>query len=191
MPPPSVKGTIFRTVVDELNGYLSDGVIQRDELAARCKPDDLDYLDREIAIASWYPIDTYGRYLRFLCDRFGGGSREYLMEGGRRSAQRVVDMGVYGQLDDRTERWGKKVGRVLVTLGGSFYNFGTWLWESFENDEGFRIEVQDAAAMPEEAAVRAHGFVQHLTSRAAGRDVRLEYQRPRPSRIIFSATRPD
>jgi hypothetical protein len=190
MPPPSVKGTIFRTVVDELNGYLSDGVIQRDELAARCKPDDLDYLDREIAIASWYPIETYGRYLRFLCDRFGGGRREYLMEGGRQSAQRVVEMGVYGQLDDRTERWASRVGRVLVTLGGSFYNFGTWLWESFENDEGFRIEVQDVTAMPEEAAVRAHGFVEHLTSRAAGRDVRLDYHRPRPSRIIFSARRP-
>ena len=190
MPPPSVKGTIFRAVIDELNGYLSDGVIQRDDLAARCKPDDLDYLDKEIAIASWYPVDTYGRYLRFLCDRFGGGRREYLMEGGRRSAQRVVDMGVYGQLDDRTERWEKRVGRVLVTLGGSFYNFGTWLWESSEDDQSFRIEVQGVSAMPEEAAMRAHGFVEHLTSRAAGRNLRLDYQRPRPSRIIFSAQLP-
>jgi hypothetical protein len=191
MPPPSVKGTIFQAVVNELNGYLSQGVLQRDEIASRCKPDDLDYLDRDIAIASWYPIETYGRYLRFLCDRFGGGRREYLVEGGRRSAQRVIDMGVYGQLDDRTEHWGSRVGRVLVTLGGSFYNFGTWLWESFENDEGFRIEVQSVAAMPEEAAMRAHGFIEHLASRAAGCNVRVDYQRPRPSQIIFSARRPD
>jgi len=190
MAPPSVKGTIFQAVVDEMNGYLSDGIIQRDDLAVRCKPEDLDYLDQEIAIAGWYPIDTYGRYLRFLCDRFGGGRREYLMESGRRSAQRVIDMGVYGQLDERTARWGNRVGRLLVTLGGSFYNFGTWLWESVEDDKGFRIEVQGVAAMPEEAAARAHGFVEYLTCRAAGCDVRLVYDRPRPSRIIFSAMRP-
>ena len=189
--PPSVKGTIFQAVVNELNGYLSDGVIQRDELAARCKPDDLAYLDQEIGIASWYPIETYGRYLRFLCNRFGGGRREYLMEGGRQSAQRVIDMGVYGQLDDRTERWGNRVGRILVTLGGSFYNFGSWTWVGMENEEGFRIEVQGVAAMPEEAAARAHGFIERLTSRASGRPVQLEFHRPKPAQLVFSALRPD
>ena len=191
MMPPSVKGTIFQAVVDELNDYLRQGIIQSEELAARWKPDDLAYLDREIAIASWYPIDTYGRYLRFLCNRFGGGHREYLMEGGRQSARRVIEMGVYGQLDDRTERWDKKVGRVLVTLGGSFYNFGRWVWEAFENDAGFRIEVQGVAAMPEEAAARAHGFVEQLAGRAGGRPVKLDYRRPKPSQIIFTAHRPD
>jgi hypothetical protein len=190
MPKPSVKGTIFAAVVGELNGYLAEGVIQREELDTACKPEDPEFLDREIAIASWYPIDTYGRYLRFLCDRFGGGRREYLMEGGRKSAQRVVDMGVYSQLDDRTEHWENRVGRVLVTLGGSFYNFGKWVWKG-DGNERFRIEVEDVAAMPEEAAVRAHGFVEHLTCRAAGRRVRLAYDRPWPSRIVFSAERPD
>jgi hypothetical protein len=191
MPVPSVKGTIFGAIVDELNGYLSDGVIERKEIATCCKPDDLDYLDHEILIASWYPIATYGRYLRFLCDRFGRGRSEYLVEGGRKSAQRVIDMGVYGQLDGRTEHWGDRVGRVLVTLGGSFYNFGTWSWEGFGDDEGFRIDVDGVAVMPEEAAQRAYGFVQHLTSRAAGREVHLEYSRPLPSRMIFRAKRPD
>lgn len=190
MRPPSVKGTIFQAVADQLNEYLSHGIIQREELAARCKPDDLAYLDGEIAIASWYPIDTYGRYLRFLCDRFGDGRREYLMEGGRQSARRVIEMGVYGQLDDRTERWDNRVGRVLVTLAGAFYNFGKWTWTGFNKDAGFQIEVQDVAAMPEEAAVRAHGFVEQLTSRAAGRPVQIDYDRPRPSQIIFTAQRP-
>lgn len=189
MAPPSVKGTIFKAVVDELNGYLSDGIIQRDDLVSRCRPEDLAYLDQEIAIASWYPVATYGRYLRFLCDRFGSGRREYLMEGGRRSAQRVIDMGVYSQLDSRTERWGKRIGRVLVTLGGSFYNFGTWSWESSEDGRGFRIEVDGVAAMPEEAAARAHGFVEHLASRAAGSRVRLDFDRPRPALLVFSARR--
>jgi hypothetical protein len=191
MMPPSVKGTIFQTVVDELNEYLRHGILQREDLAARWKPDDLAYLDQEISIASWYPIDTYGRYLRFLCNRFGDGRREYLMEGGRQSARRVVEMGVYGQLDDRTEHWGEKVGRVLVTLGASFYNFGKWTWEGFPNDAGFRIEVQGVTAMPEECALRAHGFVEYLASRSAGCPVHLEYRRPKPSQIIFIANRPD
>jgi hypothetical protein len=183
--PPSVKGTIFQAVARELNEQLSLGTIRRDDLAESCKPGDLAYLDQEIAIASWYPIDTYGRYLRFLCDRFGAGSAEYLREGGRASARRVVAMGVYDQLDERTASWEPKVGRVLVTLGGSFYNFGRWEWKDL-GANAFRIEVSDAAPMPEEAALRAFGFIEFLTERAAGRRVPVEYRRPRPSLVVFA-----
>jgi len=181
-----VKGTIFQNVVDEINGYLGDGRISRADLERACKPDDLEFLDQDIGIASWYPADTYGRLLRVECDRVGGGRREFLIESGRASARRVIEMGVYSQLSERTERWEVRVGRILVTLAGSFYNFGDWQWIS-GGDDGFRIEVRDCAALPEEAALRAQGFVELLTCRSAGRPIRVDYERPRPSLIIFSA----
>jgi hypothetical protein len=94
-------------------------------------------------------------------------------------------MGVYDQLDERTASWEPKVGRVLVTLGGSFYNFGRWEWKDL-GANAFRIEVSDAAPMPEEAALRAFGFIEFLTERAAGRRVPVEYRRPRPSLVVFA-----
>lgn len=181
-----VKGTIFQNVIHEIHDNLGRGVISPSDLEAGCKPEDLEFLDHDVAIASWYPVDTYGRFLRVLCDRVGGGRREFLVESGRASARRVIEMGVYSQLSDHTERWEHRVGRILVTLSGSFYNFGEWAWIGLDN-AAFRIEVRGCAALPEEAALRAWGFVELLTCRAAGRTVRVEYERPQPSLIIFSA----
>jgi hypothetical protein len=181
-----VKGTIFQNVVNEIHQHLQSGALARADLEADCKPHDLDLLDQEIGIASWYPADTYGRFLRSLCDRIGGGRREFLVEGGRESARRVIEMGVYSQLSERTERWEERVGRILVTLSGSFYNFGEWRWQGLGN-AGFRIEVRECAALPEEAALRAQGFIEMLACRSAGRHVAVDYERPRPSLIVFSA----
>jgi hypothetical protein len=184
-----VKGTIFKNVVDEINEQLANGRFERADLAHDCKPEDLAHLDREIAIAAWYPVDVYGRLLRGLCERVGNGDPEFLVESGRRSARRVIEMGIYSQLDSHTERWDRRVGRVLVTLSGAFYNFGEWIWQ-YQTGGGFRIEVRDVGAMPEEVALRAHGFVDVLTTRAAGRPLRVRYQRPHPALIVFEADAP-
>jgi len=121
-----VKGTIFQNVVNEIPEHLRNGARTRAHLERGCKPDDLEFLDQDIAIASWYPVDPYGRLLRVVCDRVGGGRSEFLVDGGRASARRVIEMGVYSQLSERTERWDQRVGRILVTLSGSFYNFRDW-----------------------------------------------------------------
>jgi hypothetical protein len=181
-----VKGTIFQNVVNEINEHLGNGALSRSDLERGCKPDDLEFLEQDIGIASWYPVDVYGRFLRVVCDRVGGGRRDFLIESGRASARRVIEMGVYSQLGEQTERWEQRIGRILITLSGSFYNFGDWQWIG-GGDHGFRIEVRDCAALPEEAALRAQGFIELLTCRSAGRRVLVDYERPRPSLIVFTA----
>jgi hypothetical protein len=187
---PSIKGTIFKPVAAELRGMLATGRISRDDLRPHLKPNDEEFLKREIAISSWYPIDVYERLVRLLAALEGDGSPEFSIEAGRRSAERVGELGIYSQLDERTEAsWEDHVGRLLVTLAGSFFNFGHWEWLGSEGDD-FRVEVTEASSMPEVVLLRTQGFVEFLACRAAGGRVVVTHERsPNGDRILFSARR--
>jgi hypothetical protein len=191
MKVPSVKGTLFKNVVDEVLALRESGEISEEELARELKSEDIDFLDREISISPWYPIASYGRLLSLIAKQCASGShREHHIEGGRRSAQRVIEMGIYAQLDDRTEgEWGDKVGRILVSLSGSFFNFTRWEWRGMEGD-GFSIAVCDARDMPEAVILRTQGFTEHLASRAAQGVVRVALERsPDGGEFLFRARR--
>jgi hypothetical protein len=88
----------------------------------------------------------------------------------------MVDLGVYRQLDERSERWEDRVGRLLVSVAGVLWNFGTWEWLGMDG-HGFRIECRGVGGMPRVYALRTQGFVEFLASRAAGGEVRLEMER--------------
>lgn len=187
---PSIKGTIFKPVASELAQMLSDGRISADQLRSHLKPDDEVFLEREIAISNWYPIDVYERLVTLLAAVAGNGRPEFSIEAGRRSAQRVEDLGIYSQIDERTEEsWEDGVGRILVTLAGSFFNFGRWEWLGSEGDH-FSIEVTEARPMPPVVLLRTLGFVEFLACRAAGGRVVVRHERsPGGDRILFRAQR--
>jgi hypothetical protein len=188
MPEPSVKGSLFKGVWDEVHRHLTQGAITRDMLAQALKPEELETLDREVAIAAWYPIGTYARLLRFLRDTVGDGSDEWLRRSGEESARRMVGLGIYGQLDERSEAWEKRVGKMMVTLAPAIFSFSHWAMEEADG-ESFRIVITEAGPMPEEVAVRAHGFVHFLAERAAGGPVAVRYERPAPGPIVFRSRR--
>jgi hypothetical protein len=191
MKVPSVKGTLFKNIVDQVLTLREGGEISEEELARELKSEDIDFLDREISISTWYPIASYGRLLTLLAkQRPPGSHREHHIEGGRQSAQRVIEMGIYAQLDDRTKgAWGDKVGRILVSLSGSFFNFTRWEWRGLEGD-GFAIAVCDARDMPEVVVLRTQGFIEHLASRAAQGEVRVALERsPDGDELRFRARR--
>ena len=108
---------------------LTQGAITREMLAQALKPEELEALDREVAIAAWYPIGTYARLLRFLRDTVGDGSDEWLRRSGEESARRMVGLGIYGQLDERSEAWEKRVGKMMVTLAPAIFSFSHWAME--------------------------------------------------------------
>jgi hypothetical protein len=190
MSEPSVKGTLFQNLANELAERVSDGTISASQLASRLEPDELERLDHEIAISSWYPLDLYCRMLEVYALGASGAQGDFLMDSGRRSAQRVIDLGIYSQLDDRTEEsWENRVGRILVTLSGSFFNFGKWEWSGLEGD-GYSIRVRDAAPMSDLLVWRTAGFIELLTQRAAGAPVALGHERIAGGRdLIFRARR--
>lgn len=170
---PSVKGSLYQTVATEVRKALGDGRLGPERL----EPDDLERIDGEISIASWYPVDSYARLLRLLCELEGGGRRDWFVEGGRRSAERLVELGVYAQLDDHTAGvWESRVGRSLLSIAPALFNFGRWGWSGLSEDGSFTITVEDASAMPEEVALRAYGFVSFMVERAAGDRMRAEVE---------------
>jgi hypothetical protein len=156
---------------------MAEGKLSPVAVKQALKPEELDYLDAELGIASWFPADTYCRMLRLYASTAPDNPREYLIESGRKSAQRVIELGLYSQLDDHTEsRWEDRVGRVLVTLSGSFFSFGHWEWLGIEAEgEGFRLGVRDAGAFSHELILRTQGFVEQLATRAATRSVRVTH----------------
>ena len=93
-----VKGTAIASVVEDLNRLLQEGKISREELEARLEADDPEVLEQKIVPALWYPMETYGRFVEILFDREGGRRTEYLVERGRRAAQRIRATGLYSQL---------------------------------------------------------------------------------------------
>jgi hypothetical protein len=96
---PGVKGTIFSNVASELYELLAEGKLREEQFAALIKPDEREILDRELSISAWYPADLYGRMLQLYAQASPGSGREFLIESGRRSARKVIELGIYAQLD--------------------------------------------------------------------------------------------
>lgn len=177
MPEPSVQGTLVQSAVQELRELEERGTVSRAALERDLKLEDLEILDDEILISAWYPMASYGRLVEAIAAAMGrSGDRDFI-ETGRQSAQRLVEMGLYRQLDERTaERWEERVGKLLLSVASLLWNFGDWEWLGMD-EAGFRIRFQGASPMPRSYALRTQGFVEHLAARAAGSPVRVQLQR--------------
>ena len=177
MPEPSVKGTLVQAAVAELRELQERGTVSRAALERTLKPDDLEVLDDEILVSAWYSMASYGRMLEVIAAAKGRNGDQDYVETGRQSAQRLVEMGLYRQLDEHTaERWEERVGKLLLSVASLLWNFGGWEWLGMD-ETGFRIRFQGASPMPRSYALRTQGFVEYLAARAAGSPVRTQMQR--------------
>lgn len=184
---PSVKGTIFQNASVEILEAIQNGKISRADFESQLKPDEIELVESEIGISAWYSIETYGRMLKLL-GSMASNPTEWLIESGRRSAQRIIDMGVYAQLDEHTEgTWENRVGRILTTLSAGFFSCGKWVWKGLET-ASFEIEVTSAEAYSIELVLRTQGFIELLATRSAGRPISLSHERSRDgSTILYRA----
>jgi len=189
---PSIKGTLFQNLAGELHEFVSAGRLTTADLDAALKPDERRLLDYDVSLSAWYPVGLYNRMLHLYAVTAQGDPVEYLVAGGRRSARNLIALGIYSQLDTRTEEtWENRAGRVLVTLAGSLFNFGEWHWKGLAG-RGFSIRVDGAAPMGDELVLRTAGFVQQLAERLAGAPVALTHEREGGgARIRFRAHRLD
>jgi hypothetical protein len=53
-----------------------------------------------------------------------------------------------------------------------------------------RIEVSEAAELPEVSRLAAQGFIEYTASRLTGADMRVTSERPTPDRIVFTLRSP-
>jgi len=199
---PSIKGRVFGPALEDVEKCLADGRIGRHELGRWLQPSDLALLGRPVDPTDWYDVKVYGRVLALLRDVEGGGSPEYLRQRGARTAERLLEAGLYQQLEylkrmalnqlpdpqERYRAYGRDL-RVLTTISASILNFAHWEPRPDPDFElRYRIEVSDAADAPDELGWTSEGFVNRMARQHGDPDL-WRWERPRRDLILFRMIR--
>lgn len=203
MTIPSIKGTIFCPVADEIRELREQGQISEEELAVELEPEDLELLEQKLVSASWHPIATYARLLDLLCKKQGGGLSQYYEKRGAMSARRLMDAGLYGQLDlldsiaDRRSvgdpedmgaalRAYRKRLRVVISLAGAIYNVGKWKVVDDEGHPGrVAIDVTESEAYSDGMIGAIVGFLDECARAVSPKiDKLYRFERPEPDRFV-------
>ena len=199
---PSIKGGVFALAVEDLSKLVSDDKISQEELERRLDPQDIEYLDQLVSATRWYPICSYARILALLRDVEGGGSNDYLRGRGARSAETLLQAGLYQQLGylKRTQleqendprgrflAFGRDL-RLLTTLSASILNFAHWESKPDpERDDRYVIEVTDAQDFPDVLCWTSDGFINQMATRH-GEPYLWRWDRDRHDLIVFRMVR--
>jgi len=199
---PSVKGSLIAASVEDIKKLVQAGTLSEAELERRLEPGDLEVLSRDVNVMSWYDIRIYARLLAILKDAEGDGSIDYLRRRGVQSAERLLNAGLYQQLEylnrtqiassvdshDRFLAFGRDL-RLLTTLSGSIYNF--MRWESQVDPEirnRYQIQVSEATAFPDDMGWAAEGFINRMAKQHGQADL-WRWQRVAPDLIVFRMIR--
>lgn len=199
---PSIKGSVFGGIVEDVNKLVERERLSDAEVDRWLQPEDRALLAAPVAIASWYDIRSYTRMNEMLRDLEGGGQNAYLRERGRATAQRLLDGGLYAQLEflSRTEvtrATGSQARfeaferdlRKLNTLSASILNFSVWNAVPDPNHRWrYMLVVTEAVDYPEVLAWRTDGFVNGMANQHGDPDL-WSWGRPAPDRLEFRMTR--
>jgi hypothetical protein len=199
---PSIKGSVFAAVVEDVQKLLASGALARTEAARWLRSEDLALLGQTIVVSNWYDIRTYTRMNELLRDVAGNGDSEYLRERGRETARRLLEAGLYAQLEylqraevsratdpqARFEAFGRDL-RLLSTISGSILSFSRWTPRPEEDGRRYRIEVSEALDFPEVLCWRSDGFVNEMARHHGDSDL-WRWERPSAELVIFRMARP-
>lgn len=188
MAEAKIKGSGFESAVADVNRLVAEGRLSPRELEANLSAEERAQLAQRVLPSSWYSLATYERLVQLLLEKEGGGDVEYLVERGRRAAERLYKAGLYRQLDATLERWGDKFGQLMETLGATMYSETKWTVERRGPEDGERyhcVEIAVPPAFPDCCRHTIAGFIEVLGSRAAGQPMRVMSSRPSGSRIAL------
>jgi hypothetical protein len=197
MTVASIKGTALQGLAMDVAGLIQTGRISRAAVEARLEAEDLRVLEEKVLPGSWYPLACYRRMTELLWEIEGQRDPAYLLARGARTAQRLFDAGIYQQMRRgeeigaqkraRNEGWTESDGNLLTSLAGAIFNVSRWRYRNQPGDPtSNRIEVSEAAELPEVSRLAAQGFIEYAASRISGSDVRVSSERPSPDRIVFT-----
>jgi hypothetical protein len=206
MAEPSIKGALFKGVVDDLVRLQEQGRVSEEQLDAQLAPEDVALLEEQVNVAAWYPLDTYVRLMGLLSEIEGAGKDAYFVERGRASARRMMAAGLYQQLaflsrfeetvlQDASDPSATIADytrnlKMVTTLASTVYNVGKWVVEPDPEHAGrVRIAVREAGAYSESMRLVIEGFVNEC-ARAAREDLAHLHtsERPSPDLILIRMT---
>ncbi len=194
---------MFAGVIEDVCRLVARGGLSVDELTRWLKPKDVDLLEAEILVSEWYDIAIYTRMNELLRDVEGGGSNEYLRQRGRLTAKRLLESGLYQQLEylhrtelskakqprARFEAFGRDL-RLLTTLSASILNFSRWTSRPDpEQDNRYLIEVSEARDFPEVLCWRSDGLINEMATQHGEPDL-WRWERTANDLIVFRMVRP-
>jgi hypothetical protein len=188
-----IKGTAIAQVVADVCRLRDAGRISEAELEEALEKPDRDLLETEIQLALWYDNASHARLTELLRRVEGGGRDEYVERRGAETAERLLASGLYEQLrlaaghgSAEAPSAFRRSLRLLITLSGALYDFGTWRLRSAEADEReIWIDVTDAAAFTEMNRLTALGFIRAIAGRLQHRPPRVTSERPAPDRVSY------
>lgn len=193
MPVPSIKGTAYNSVHEDLHRMLDDGRVTEADLEATLSRAELELFDSKVLASKWYPISTYRKLLALVAEKEGKGRmEEYLVERGWRAAERLKEAGIYKQLGSEEgsgKSWGARVADLVAKISGLLYNFTRWSVDEPQNPGTFHVIVDDAKDFADECRFTAQGFVLFAASMIAGKKVKISSTRPAPDRIVYTVSR--
>jgi hypothetical protein len=181
---PSIKGSAFRSVREDVKRLVDQGRIEPEELLSFLSDKDRELLDTVITPVSWVPIETYAHMLELLALEEGGNDTiRYLRDRGARAAEQLLS-GTYQSFAAKPGTWGRHVGETMMGMGKLLYNFSDWSFHA-ETDDVCEIRVTDALHFPDPARFTAEGFLKWFAEHAADRPMRVESSRPSPDRVVI------
>ena len=184
MDVPSIKGSAFQSVLEDVKRLLDEDRLEPADLANALSEKDRGFLDAVVTPLAWFPMSTYGRMLELLAREEGGADPvAYLCARGAAAAERMLS-GIYESFAAARGTWGPRVGQTMMGIGKLLYNFSAWTFRHVSGDI-YEIEVSDARDYPEPARYAAQGFLNRFAERAAGISMQVQSTRPTPDRIIF------
>jgi hypothetical protein len=199
---PSIKGRVFGPALEDVEKLLSDGALARSELGRWLQPGDLALLGQPVAPTEWCDVRVYGRVLALLRDVAGDGSDHYLRGRGAATAERLLEAGLYQQLEylkrigaerianpqERYRAFGRDL-RLLTSLSASILNFAHWESKAAPDAaDRYVIEVSEARDFPDELGWTSEGFVNRMARQHADPDL-WRWERVRPDLILFRMIR--
>lgn len=182
-----VKGTAIASVVADVNRLVDTGAISRTDLEVRLEADDLKLLEQKLMPSTWYSLASYGRFMQLLFETEGHRRIEYLVERGRRAAERIRNVGLYAQFTADRDRWGDRLGAMMVTLGPAMYRDTEWKFRLLAGGGGMRFEIEISVpeCFPDVCRHATQGFIEYTATHALGQNVRVSSERVGPTRIVI------
>ena len=200
---PQTKGMLLVSVVADVVRLVNEGRITREDLESALSPEVRKLVDTGVSPVSWYECDVYPQLARLLMlvDGRGLGDLEYIRARGQRAGERLIESGLYQQLDYMKRavenRKGGRVDRedfqrsmrLVVSMQAALMNGGRWGVEPDpDHPDRFMIAIDGVEGLSEESAVATWGILTGITIRS-GSGFQWVYERPAPGRILYRMDR--
>jgi hypothetical protein len=197
MAIPSIKGSTIAKLVDDVRRLRDAGDIAPDELEARLDAEALALLDTKFNDAGWYPLATYEQYAVLLLEVEGKGDPAYLHQRGQRAGERLVESGLYQQLEylgrrDRPRDFDTFLRdlRLVNSLTGALLNVGRWQVERDpEHPERAMIVGRELEGYPDVLCHTTAGFFTGVAARSNGGEIVWHHERPGPDEVFYRMDR--